>query len=52
MLVVAVPLLAFAVGTVKEIDTERDITLNGVDASDFAGRSIASGDINNDGVEI
>ena len=44
----AVPLAA-ALSTVLDIDTERDIIINGVDPGDLAG-SVASGDLNNDGV--
>ena len=32
-----------------EIDIERDITINGIDASDFSDSAVATGDINDDG---
>ena len=51
ILLAGAPLVSLALGPVKEIDTERDITLNGIDVDDFAGKSVASGDINNDGVD-
>ena len=49
-LALAVPLAVAAQGTVLEIDIERDITINGVDAGDRSGQRVAFGDINNDGV--
>ena len=39
-----------AAGTVLEIDTERNITINGIDGGDESGYGVASGDIDNDGV--
>lgn len=33
-----------------EIDTERDITVNGIKFDDQAGRSVSTGDLNHDGV--
>ncbi|MBM3934298.1 MAG: hypothetical protein FJ319_08365 [SAR202 cluster bacterium] len=33
-----------------DIDAARDITFNGIDGSDFSGRSIAVGDLNADGI--
>ena len=46
----ALVLVALAQGTVIEIDSVQDITISGIDPSDFSGRNVASGDINNDGV--
>ena len=33
-----------------DLATEADIVINGVDSSDFSGRGLATGDLNNDGV--
>ena len=50
-LLLAVPLAVAALSTVVEIDTERDITINGIDILDRSGSGVAVGDINDDGVD-
>ena len=37
-------------GTV-ELSTEADISINGIDASDGSGGGVATGDVNNDGID-
>ena len=49
-LVSSAPAVAQTPGTVIEIDTERDITINGIDPNDESGLAVGTGDLNNDGV--
>ena len=46
---VAVPVLVSAQVMILEIDTERDVTINGISSNDKSGIAVATGDINNDG---
>ena len=40
-----------AAGPVLEIDSERDVTINGIALNNVSGSALATGDINGDGIE-
>ena len=47
----AVPLANAAPSLIFELDIERGVTVNGIDASDYSNNGIATGDVNDDGVQ-
>ena len=49
-LLLAMPMIVKGQNTVLEIDSERNITINGIAAGDSSGIGLTTGDVNNDGV--
>ena len=49
-ILMAMPSLLAAQGPAEEFPAAADITINGIDGGNRSGRSLASGDINNDGI--